>query len=341
MTTALVASAVDPDVSASLVIYEKLKPLKDALGVKDLSDQELQLFALVARHTGLDPFTKQIYAIKRSGRVSHQTGIDGYRSVAERTGQYAGSDEATYEDCDCGLAPKGHPKLARVVVHRILAGGHIVDQVGIARWHELYPGDGDAGQMWRKGPFNQLAKCAEANGLRKAFSRVLGGVYISEEMQGAQTIEGEAREVGPAPAKTTTRDRLAARRAEAEASKAGAPLAAADPAPEEVEGQASFLDDAPAAETVDLATAIRAAAAGSDLEGPAAKESVKGLFTTIFAGWDRDVVIDGIRILFDEAAVKTPTAAQVHALEVVGTSIEPAAFWTGWQQLVDAGTVKS
>lgn len=224
--TALVPSGIDPDVSAALQIYERIKPLKDALGVRDLTDGELQVFAYVARFTGLDPFTKQIYAIKRGGRVTHQTGIDGYRSAAERSGQYAGSDETTFEDCDCGQDPANHPKLARTVVHRILANGHVVDQVGIARWHELYPGAGEVGSMWRKMPHNQLAKCSEANGLRKAFPRVLGGVYIAEEMQGGDVIEGEAREVPAKPPPVTVADRIAARRAEREAP-------ANDPTPQE------------------------------------------------------------------------------------------------------------
>lgn len=205
---ALVAGGVDPEISAAIAIADRLTPLKDALGIGNLSVQEIQLFAMVAHHTGLDPFTKQIYAVKRDGKVNHQTGIDGYRSVAESKGggQYAGSDEATYEECDCGTEPKGHPKIARVVVHRILANGHIVDQVGIARWHELYTGNAEQ-FMWKKMPFNQLAKCAEANGLRKAFPRILGGVYIEEEMQQADTTET------PASVLPTAAERIAARRA--------------------------------------------------------------------------------------------------------------------------------
>lgn len=207
--TRLTASAVDPDVTASMQIYARIAPLKQALGVQDLSDPELQLFAMVAHHTGLDPFTKQIYAIKRAGKVTHQTGIDGYRSVAERTREYAGSDEAAYESCNCGKPPEGHPGVARVTVHRILPTGHIVDQVGVARWHELKP-EPDPMGLWTRMPFNQLAKCAEANALRKAFPRVLGGVYIEDEMQQAGTVEGRSSEVSPvAP---TVRERIHARR---------------------------------------------------------------------------------------------------------------------------------
>lgn len=211
-TTALVTTSVDPEVVAMMQIADRLTPLKDALGVGDLSVPELQLFAMVAHRTGLDPFTKQIYAVKRKGRVVHQTGIDGYRSVAERTREYAGSDEPTYEGpCDCGEAPRDHPKVARVTVHRILTSGHVVDQVGVARWHELYPGAGEDGFMWRKMSHNQLAKCAEAQGLRKAFPRVLGNVYIADEM--AQAGPGDQPALVEAASKPTAPERIAARRA--------------------------------------------------------------------------------------------------------------------------------
>jgi phage recombination protein Bet len=272
MTTefAVQPAGIDPDVSASLQIYERIKPLKDALGVRDLTDQELQVFALVARYTGLDPFTKQIYAIKRAGRVTHQTGIDGYRSTAERTGQYAGSDEALFEDCPCGAEPKGHPSVARVTVHRIHGSGHVIDQVGVARWHELYPGAGDVGQMWRKMPHNQLAKCAEANGLRKAFPRVLGGVYLADEMQGADTIEGEAREVPEKAAPVTVADRIAARRAAVEP-----PAIVVDPTPQEAASEPSVETGIEAAGTAEDASDEATASPGAEPDAAGAS-SPKG-----------------------------------------------------------------
>lgn len=211
--TDIQTSFVDPQISAMMRVADRLAPLKNALGLGDFTTAEIQLFAMVATNTGLDPFTKQIYAVKRDGKVVHQTGIDGYRSVAESKGggQYAGSDEATYEDCTCGEEPKGHPAVARVVVRRILPGGHVVEQTGVARWHELYPGAGKDGFMWRKMPFNQLSKCAEANGLRKAFPRVLNGIYIEEEMEQAGPASNPA--LVDASTRETARERIAARRA--------------------------------------------------------------------------------------------------------------------------------
>lgn len=215
---AVVQTGMDPDVSAAMVVYDRLKPLQDALGLANLTVPEMQLFAMVAHHTGLDPFTKQIYAIKRGGKVVHQTGIDGYRSTAERTREYRGSDAPVFEPCECGDkdSPAVHPRIARVTVYRAYPDG-IRPQVGEARWHELKPdhtknksGYGYQDDMWWQMPENQLAKCAEANGLRKAFPRVLGGVYLTEEMEQAGPAENAA--LVEAEAKPTARERIAARR---------------------------------------------------------------------------------------------------------------------------------
>jgi len=184
----------------------------------DLSVEELRLFAMVATRSGLDPFAKQVYAIKRKGRVTFQTGIDGYRSIAERTGEYDGQDEPEY---GAWIAePFGHPESATVRVYR-KDMGHAV--AATAFWDEYYPGpagkvpgEHEQGQMWVKMPRVMIAKVAEALALRKAFpwdpnrGRGIGGdLYTSEEMAQADRQAPVVRE--------DPRERLAARVAAVEA----------------------------------------------------------------------------------------------------------------------------
>ena len=54
------------------------------------SDDELKLFVGQCNRTGLDPFSRQIYALKMGGKMSTMVGIDGFRIIAERSGLYAG-----------------------------------------------------------------------------------------------------------------------------------------------------------------------------------------------------------------------------------------------------------
>lgn len=154
---------------------------------------DLIYFLQVAKTTGLNPFTKQIYAIyrwnSRAGKetMSIQAGIDGLRAVAERTGLYAGSDEGVIVFDEDGKTPIS----ATVTVYKLnKITGERMPTTATARWSEYAPSPLDG--FWKNMPIGQLEKCAEAKALRKAFPNI-AQVYTPEEMQQAEPIiAGEA-----------------------------------------------------------------------------------------------------------------------------------------------------
>jgi phage recombination protein Bet len=149
---------------------------------KGATDDELKLFLYQAQRTGLDPLLKQIHAVKRWNAKSSreemaiQTGIDGFRLIADRSGLYAGNDDPVFDNEEA-------PKKATVTVYKMIAGQRCGFSA-TARWDQYYPGD-KQGFMWKKMPHLMLGKCAESLALRKAFPAELSGVYTHEEMEQA------------------------------------------------------------------------------------------------------------------------------------------------------------
>jgi phage recombination protein Bet len=156
---------------------------------------ELKLFSYACQRSGLDPFSKQIYAIKRGGKMSIQVGIDGLRSVAERSGQLDGSatfwigdtEGSQWSDVWLGSKP---PAAAKTIIYR---KGCSHPFVGVARFQDYNAGQG----LWSKMPAAMLAKCSEALALRKAFPADMSSLYTADEMEQAETVTVTAT---PAPA---------------------------------------------------------------------------------------------------------------------------------------------
>lgn len=192
MTMALVARPEQGGMSDEQVALIKRTIARGA------SDDELRLFLGQCQRTGLDPFNREIYWIKRGANASTQVSIDGFRVIAERTGEMDGQEvvwcgkDGQWLDVWIDDAP---PVAARVLVYR---KGCSRPFPGIAKFKEYNAG----GPMWQKMPANQLAKCAEALALRKAFPRQLSGLYTPDEMAQADNREPSTATVVEPPKDT-------------------------------------------------------------------------------------------------------------------------------------------
>lgn len=199
MTTTALAkrnSAVLTKAQREVSVYDhytkqELGIIKETVAV-GATDLELAWFLGTCRSVNLDPLRKQVYFIKRKVKrdgkyvqvPTFQTGIDGFRAIAHRSGVYAGADEYLFND---GLtqyqtiaAGSKIPTTATVTVYKIVRGLRVAF-TGVAGWDEYHQDT----YMWKGMAFNQLGKCAEAQALRKAFPEDLGGFYTDDEMEQA------------------------------------------------------------------------------------------------------------------------------------------------------------
>ena len=187
---------------------DQLALLKTTIA-KGTDDNQFALFCEVAQRTGLNPFAKQIYAVIRNTKdgdkwvktMTIQTGVDGYRLIAQRTGEYAGQrgpqwcgEDAAWRDVWLAKTP---PSAARVGVFRT---GFVEPVWGVATLSSYQQTDkeGKPSGLWRSMPDVMIAKCAEVLALRKAFPQELSGLYADEEMSQADNDDPITRNPRPA-----------------------------------------------------------------------------------------------------------------------------------------------
>lgn len=159
---------------------------------------------------GLDPMQKPVHIVPIWDAKSKQMrdvvmpGIGLYRTQAARSGNYAGVSEAEYGPDvteKLGGVDITYPAWCRVTVKRLLPNGQIAEFSATERWKENYAVKGGQEKsiapnaMWQKRPYAQLAKCAEAQALRKAFPE-FGSAATADEMEGKEIDMGAADVIG-------------------------------------------------------------------------------------------------------------------------------------------------
>ena len=175
---------------------EQLKQLELA-GIipKGTPEAQVQIFAQICKEKSLSPFQKQIYLLpfkKKAQDGTYEThyaciiGIDGYRTIAERTGCYAGNDDYRFDngmsEFEIRASGKKNPITATATVYKLVTGQRVGFSASVS-WESYYPGGAKA-YNWDKMPFLMLGKTAEALALRKAFPGALSGLHSEEEKGG-------------------------------------------------------------------------------------------------------------------------------------------------------------
>jgi phage recombination protein Bet len=198
------------------------KEIMKSTVAKGTTDLEFAWFLHVAKEVGLSPLRRQIHAVKRWSKkdqkevMTIQTGIDGFRAIADRTGNYAPSDrkpETVYDD-------KGRLFSITSWAKKFVPKDRSWHEINAtALWDEFVPMEVVDGErkmpfMWAKMPWNQLEKCAEAKCLRRGFPE-LEGIYVHEELARADAEAGGAtpgEESKDGEPKVVTRESLEAQR---------------------------------------------------------------------------------------------------------------------------------
>lgn len=188
-----------------------------------LSLGEFDLFIENCRALRLDPLRRQVYAFvfhkddAKKRQLTIVTGIGGYRSIAERTGNYRPG--TTSIEIDPKAANKETNPLgilfAEATVFKYVHGDwHAITER--AYWDEFAPIKDiwENGQKtdrrildpkkdnWKRMPRVMIEKCAEAKVLRRGWPDDFAGLYTEDEMDRSMTIDGTATELAEQAAAT-------------------------------------------------------------------------------------------------------------------------------------------
>lgn len=168
------------------------------------SQESIKMVLGYCKASGLDPMQKPVHIVPmydgktKSMRDVVMPGIGLYRTQAARNGCAGVTEPEFGPDISekIGGQEITYPQWCRVTVKRRINTGEIVEFTAKELWKENYAVKGGQEKsvapnaMWTKRPYGQIAKCAEAQALRKAFPEI-GSEPTADEMAGKTINEFE------------------------------------------------------------------------------------------------------------------------------------------------------
>lgn len=209
--------------STELILWEDPEKLKEIrrLFAPALSDLEFQIFLGLGKATGLNPFTKEIWAVKgakdKSGKeypAQIFVGRDGYRKAAQAHSDYDFHlADAVYENDDFEVSNGQVNHKYKLTNRGRLIGAYCIAKrhkssmphyvfveleeytTGQSLWAEPTWKDNSYGGKYKVGgkPATMIKKVAESQCLRACFQDLLGGTYGEEEFSSYRDEERTMR----------------------------------------------------------------------------------------------------------------------------------------------------
>lgn len=158
-------TASETGVSLQELSAEKIQLIKN-ICAKDCTDNEFQLLIHLATRYGLDPLSRQIWAVKYPGSPAQIfCGRDGLLAIAHRSGQFDGMESGVRKEDDelVGWARVFRKDMSKPFYREVCGSEYNTGKA-----------------LWKSKPRTMIQKVAEAQALRLAFS--ITGMYSQEEM---------------------------------------------------------------------------------------------------------------------------------------------------------------
>ena len=144
---------------------------------KGCSNDEFAVLIELANRYQLDPFAKQIWAVKFNDRPAQIfAGRDGYLAIAHRSGQFNGMQSSIERDAD-GNIISATCRVWRKDMEHPFERTVYVDEYNTKK------------SVWAEKPATMIVKVAEAQALRLAFN--VSGLYDSSELDIATPVRIE------------------------------------------------------------------------------------------------------------------------------------------------------